>query len=79
MVEIERLQAWMEAKGYTMKSLAREMRLSYLAVYTIMVDRKKVTNNFRWRFAQRFGWQEAQKVFSTEMPAVRLDPQKELA
>jgi len=63
MTEIERLKAWMDTKDITMKSLARKMGISYLSVYTIIAKRQSLTNNFKWRFTQVFGWETARELF----------------
>lgn len=69
MTEIERVQAWMDANGITMKSLARQMNISYLSVYTIIVQRRNLTSNFKWRFAQVFGWEVASQLFDQSQSA----------
>lgn len=63
MSEIERFQAWMDKNGVTMKSLALQMSISYLSVYTILIQRRNLTSNFKWRFTQVFGWEVASQLF----------------
>lgn len=65
MNEIARLQAWMNSNNYSMKRLAREMGISYISVYTMLIRREQLTNNFRWQFAQVFGWEEAGRLFES--------------
>lgn len=67
MGEVEQFRFWMDQNGIQLKSLAEKMKMSYLSVYIILVKRKSITNNFRWRFAQVFGWETARELF--EQPA----------
>jgi hypothetical protein len=64
MDEATLLKAWMESKGYSHRTLGVELGYGYDFIYKI-VGRKdrKLSSNFKFRFIQRFGWDEAGKVF----------------
>lgn len=63
------LQQWMDEQGFSTNQLAGELAVSYDTVYKILTDIRPMTNNFKWAFVERFGWQEAAKVFTTPIPA----------
>lgn len=66
----EQLNAWMHANGHTNTTLATAMGYSYEYIYKLTQGERPVTEGFRWRFAQTFGWDEAQRLFSaTPTPA----------
>lgn len=60
-----KLQAWMADKGYSNRQLAEIMGFSYEYIYKLAVGDLSVEDRskFKWRFVERFGWTEAQKVF----------------
>ena len=64
MADVERLTAWMDRNGYSMKRLADELGMSYDGVYQALIVRKRVGEAFRWRFARRFGMDVAERVFA---------------
>lgn len=63
MGDVERVKNWMKQSGIQLNSLAQKMNMPYLSVYMMLVKRKSITNNFRWRFAQVFGWEVASELF----------------
>ena len=64
MTDVERLSAWMDHNDYNMKRLADELGMSYDGVYQALTVRKRVGEAFKWRFAQRFGMDVAERVFA---------------
>lgn len=64
------LKVWMDEKGYSYVSLAKEMGFSYEYIYKIALGKndKWMTGNFKFRFIECFGWQEASKVFEVPEP-----------
>lgn len=60
----ERLFQWMKDKGYSNRQLAGELGFGYDYIYKLVVRRDRCfTDSFKYRFIERFGWQEAAKVF----------------
>lgn len=58
------LKRWMAEKGYSNSELAQQLGFSYEYIYKLAIGRDKpLTDGFKWRFIQRFGWEEANKVF----------------
>lgn len=66
MNEVTRLHAWMEKHAYTKRQLADRMGMSYDGVYQTLKVRKSCSPEFKWRFAEAFGWEEAQSIFGTQ-------------
>lgn len=62
----EQLTAWMQAHGHTNSSLAAAMGYSYEYIYKLTQGERPVTEGFRWRFSQTFGWEEAERLFNAE-------------
>lgn len=62
MSEINKLEKWMDANGYTIKSLASELGVGYYGVYLVL-HRKRISPGFRIRFSQRFGNKVADSIF----------------
>ncbi len=70
MSEIERLKAWIEERGYSLRQLAREMGMPYQTLYHQVIVRERITGDTRWTFMKRFGLEEANRVFDpTPEPA----------
>lgn len=61
------LITWMQSVGHTNSSLAVAMGYSYEYIYKLTAGERPVTEGFRWRFAQKFGWQEAERVFAENL------------
>ena len=58
------LKAWMESKGISNSELARLMGFSYEYIFKFSTGKiPALTDAFKWRFIQRFGWEEANRVF----------------
>lgn len=64
--EVAALRAWMEAHAYTIRQLADRMGISYDGVYQALKVRESCSPEFKWRFAEAFGWEEAERVFGVE-------------
>jgi transposase len=59
-----KLKAWMTEKGYSNRQLAQELGFSYEYIYKLAISHEKpITDSFKYRFIERFGWQEASQVF----------------
>lgn len=64
MNQTESLKTWMTQNGYTNTSLAVKLGYTYEAVYAITSrSNRPINDKFRWRFAQVFGWELANKLF----------------
>lgn len=74
------LKAWIDEKGYTFDSLAKELEYSYEYIFKIATgkDRRGMSTNFKLRFIEHFGWEEAGKLFDTR-PILALMPTTEVA
>lgn len=59
---------WMQRNGYTNRTLAAELGFTYDLIYMLTAGKRSITDGFRWRFAKRFGWEEAQAIFGS-MPS----------
>lgn len=68
MTEINRLELWMDAQGYSIKELAKELGTSYYGVYLVL-HRKRISPGFRLRFTQRFGTDVANSIFDSQLAA----------
>lgn len=63
MNDIQRLRQWMTDRNLKMGQLSREMDTPYITLYTILERRERVTYGLVSNFAQRYGADEAQRVF----------------
>lgn len=69
-----KLKIWMEENGFSNSQLAHELGLGYDYIYKISVrGDRNITETFKWRFTERFGRNEAAKVFE-----LHTQPQTEL-
>jgi hypothetical protein len=66
MNEIERLQAFLDARQITYKDLARQMKWSPAFVYGALGGSWALSDSFRWAFARTFGLAAAGQVFGLE-------------
>ena len=57
------LVEWMERNAYTNRTLADSLGFTYDLLYKVTSGERPVSEGFRWRFAQRFGWNEAVAIF----------------
>ena len=62
MSEIERLDNWMRERGYSKRTMAEAVGMSYDGFYQIFW-RKKISPGFKLRFINRFGAEAADRVF----------------
>jgi hypothetical protein len=69
MNEVERLQQWLDERGYTIMSLAQAVGMSYDGVYQVVHARGEkrgvVSPGFQVRFIHAFGLDEAKRIFDT--------------
>lgn len=73
MNEKERLNQWMEARGFDTKTLAAATGDSFSSIYMITKGNRDVNDAFKWRFALAFGWDEAIQIFDThQSPAMEI-------
>jgi hypothetical protein len=56
----------MEARGYSNSALAEELDFSYEYIYKLATGSQRMSDGFKWRFAQRFGWHEANRLLNAE-------------
>lgn len=78
MKQMTALKAWMEGKGYSNSELARQMGFSYEYIFKYSTGSLPILSDaFKWRFVQCFGWEEANKVFDAgPQPIVaQMEPQ----
>lgn len=67
MTDLERLEAWMAARNYTMKSLAQHLGMKYITLYFMMRRKKVVNDPFIVRFIRHFGCDEALRIFADQL------------
>jgi len=67
------IDAWIKDNGYNFYTLARELGYSYEYIFKIAVGDKKSTSDFEIRFINRFGAEEARKVFPNSRPLAMLE------
>lgn len=56
------LKAWMDRNGFTNRTLAERLNLSYELIYKLAKG-QEATPGFKWQFAQAFGWEIANELF----------------
>lgn len=66
MNEVERLKQWVEARGYSLRQLSRELGMPYQTLYHQVVVRERITGDTRWAFLKCFGLEEANRIFDPE-------------
>ena len=68
---MEELRKWMEQNKVSNSDLAERLGLSYNYIYLIVNGQRDITDTFRWRFAQAYGYDEATRLFTqpTEVTA----------
>lgn len=62
MTQRERLQAFLSENEMHYSELARAVGVSANYVYRILVGNRPVSDAFRYKFAERFGWRAAKDV-----------------
>ncbi len=63
MNEPNKLAAWMSEKEYSYAALAQELGLSYILIFKVAKGDRTPSTNFEMAFVNRFGREEAAKVF----------------
>lgn len=77
MGEKERLVQWMQARGFTIESLAAATGDSYSSIYMMLRGGRELSDAFKWRFALAFGWSNVEQVFEpTPLIAPQSAPHK---
>lgn len=66
----DKLKAWMVEKGYTYRTLARELGFSDTYIFKLTEGTKPLGSGFKFRFLLRFGHYEAAQVFEVQPHAV---------
>ena len=61
----EKLETWMRSLGYTNSTLAADVGVSYELIYKLVNNQAAFSNGFRWKFAQKFGYETANRVLSS--------------
>lgn len=59
----ERLAKWMEANGYTVRSLAEKTGDTVSSIHQMVKGDRAINSAFKWRFKQAFGNEIADSVF----------------
>ena len=72
-VEPHPIDAWMKDKGYTCYTLARELGYTYEYIFKIAVGDRKGSSDFEMKFVNRFGTEEARKVFANSRVLAMLE------
>ena len=62
----KRLDAWMMLEGYTDRTLAEALGIDNTYVWYIRHGKKPVTDMFKWRFAERFGFELTNRLFNNQ-------------
>ena len=61
--ELERLKMWMQKTGFDTKTLAEATGVGYNALYKMISDRRHISDNFKYRFGNAFGFDLAFSIF----------------
>ena len=71
MEQHDRLKAWMTEKGYSYVTLAQELDFSETYIFKLMSGTKPLNSahGFLLKFSQRFGTDEANKLFDLHLRA----------
>jgi len=77
MGERKRLLAWLEKQKMPQAELARQLGFSEIYVWKISSGDKPITDAFKWRFAQTFGFDVAEQLFGENNGDSEREPQKE--
>lgn len=64
----QQLVEWMEHNGYSNRTLAEALDLSYDLLYKVTTGERQPSEGFRWRFAKRFGFDVAERLFGADAP-----------
>jgi hypothetical protein len=64
MTHQQALSQWMRDRGFDYQTLAEATGDSYSNIYMMARGLRPVNDAFKWRFAQQFGWDEAQTLFA---------------
>lgn len=65
-MHVEALKKWMNNQGFSIQALADRMDVSYSLVASILNGSKPITNGFRWKFGQVFGFEVAQEMLGDD-------------
>ena len=66
MTENEKLRQWLNENNKKIVDLADAIGWSYNYVANMVSGNKPLTDGFRWRFGEVYGFEAAQAVFNTE-------------
>lgn len=58
----ESLRRWMEEKNLSPTELSDQIGVSKYLVYLVLRNERPITDGFRWKFAQVYGWTVANQV-----------------
>ena len=59
----ENLKTWLEKQNITQAELAKRLGHSFEYVNRVVNGKMPITDAFRWRFAQAFGFDVAEQLF----------------
>ena len=57
------LARWIKRNGYTTLSVAERLGVTRVIVWRYASGRTEIPKSFKWRFAEKFGFAEAQLLF----------------
>lgn len=77
MTEQEILLHFMQERGFDFESLAAATGDSRSSIYMITRGGRPVNDAFKWRFAQAFGWEEAERLFGKPIQEPATEPTEE--
>ena len=61
-----KLQEFMDSHQLSKTQLARTLRMDYGLIWRVVHGQRKPSARFRWRFAEAFGFEVAQKVLGND-------------
>lgn len=65
----EALVTWMDEHNITSSQLARATGFTYVYIYMLRAGDRVPTESFKWRFANAYGHDVAQRLFGDPVPA----------
>lgn len=60
---MDRLYKFMQERGFSQSELARQMGYTSELISMMLSGKRPISNSFRWRFGEVFGFEIAQQVF----------------
>ena len=63
---MQQLQEFMDSRQLSKTQLAQTLRMDYGLIWRVVHGQRKPSARFRWRFAEAFGFEVAQKVLGND-------------